>query len=46
MEWVRLLNCLLELRVVYMTFALEDDVRMSRRMGWMNVGWKACVVSS
>ena len=48
--WVRLLNCLLGLRVVYMTFALEDDtidVRVSRRMGgWMDVGLKARVVSS
>lgn len=47
---MRLLNCLLGLRVVYMTFALEDDtidVRVSRRMGgWMDVGLKARVVSS
>jgi hypothetical protein len=43
--WLGLLNCL-NCEVVYMAFALEDHVRMSRRMGWMNVGSKARVVSS
>ena len=39
--WLGLLNCL-NCEVVYMAFALEDHVRM----GWMNVGSKARVVSS